>query len=84
MASKTLTVGAVNARENVRTSSSRSSLPDGFRSPQAVADAVAAALAAENDARSDANRRKSQTPADPNQPPKLERSHLEGDVITNQ
>ncbi|ETN16128.1 hypothetical protein PPTG_06344 [Phytophthora nicotianae INRA-310] len=84
MASKTLTVGAVNARENVRTNSSRSSLPDGFRSPQAVADAVAAALAAENDARSDANRRKGQTPADPNQPPKLERSHLEGDVITNQ
>ncbi|ETN16086.1 hypothetical protein PPTG_06314 [Phytophthora nicotianae INRA-310] len=69
---------------NVRAFSSRSSLPDGFRSPQAVADAVAAALAAENDARSDANRRKSQTPADPNQPPKLERRHLEGDVITNQ
>ncbi|KAF1789915.1 Ribonuclease III domain [Phytophthora cactorum] len=43
---------ALAARGNVRAFSSRSSLPDGFRSPQAVADAVAAALAAESDARS--------------------------------
>ncbi|KAF1783038.1 Double-stranded RNA-binding domain [Phytophthora cactorum] len=60
---------ALAARGNVRAFSSRSSLPDGFRSPQAVADAVAAALAAESDARSAASRSKSQVPADPNQPP---------------
>ncbi|POM76311.1 Ribonuclease 3 [Phytophthora palmivora] len=81
---KVLTVGRRRALApgNVRGFNSRSSLPDGFRSPQAVADAVAAALAFENDAESAARREKSQVPADPNQPVKLERRHLEGDVIT--
>ncbi|KAF4043044.1 Ribonuclease-III-like [Phytophthora infestans] len=84
---KVLTLGsgrALTAAGNLRAFSSRSSLPDGFRSPQAVADAVAKALAAENDSKSADSRSKSQVPADPNQPVKLERRHLEGDVIANQ
>ncbi|KAH7468586.1 Ribonuclease 3 [Phytophthora ramorum] len=81
---KMLLVGcrrAVTSTSSLRSFSSRSSLPDGFRSPQAVADAVAAALASENDADSAARRSKSHSPADPNQTAKLERRHLEGDVI---
>ncbi|KAG7390867.1 hypothetical protein PHYPSEUDO_006351 [Phytophthora pseudosyringae] len=84
---KVLTAGcrcALSTAGTVRAFSSRSSLPGGFRSPQAVADAVAAALAAEDDAESAARRGKRQASADPNQTPKLERRHLEGDVITTQ
>ncbi|GMF36342.1 unnamed protein product [Phytophthora lilii] len=69
------------AQGSIRSFSSRSSLPDGFRSPQAVADAVAAALAAESDAESAERRSKSRAPADPNNAVKLERRHLDGDVI---
>ncbi|KAG6622168.1 Ribonuclease 3 [Phytophthora cinnamomi] len=68
----------------VRAFSSRSSLPDGFRSPQAIADAVAAALAAESDAQDAARRSRSQAPADPNHTARLERRRLDGDVIATQ
>ncbi|KAE9014868.1 hypothetical protein PR003_g15848 [Phytophthora rubi] len=76
--------GALVARAHFRAFSSRSSLPDGFRSPQAVADAVAAALAAETDPEGAARRRKSQAPADPNHAARLERRRLDGDVIATQ
>ncbi|KAG1692037.1 hypothetical protein DVH05_025846 [Phytophthora capsici] len=80
---KVVAVGYRRVRD-VRAFSSSSSLPDGFRSPQAVADAVAAALAAENDPENAARRNKKQTLRDPNQPAKLERRHLEGDVIATE
>ncbi|OWZ20665.1 Ribonuclease 3 [Phytophthora megakarya] len=82
---KVLTVSyrrVLSTTGHIRAFSSRSSLPDGFRSPQAVADAVAAALAAENDVDNAVRRSKRQVPVDPNQSIKLERRHLEGDVIT--
>ncbi|GMF52282.1 unnamed protein product [Phytophthora fragariaefolia] len=72
------------ASASSRAYSSRSSLPDGFRSPQAVADAVAAALAAENDAENAARRSKSQAQADPNHTARLERRRLDGDVVATQ
>ena len=63
--------------------SSRSSLPDGFRSPQAVADAVAAAIAAERDTERAHRPHHSHVPAEPlNQTAKIERRRLDGDVIT--
>lgn len=81
-----LSIGQRRARTpcNVlRRFSSESSLPDGFRSPQAVADAVAAAIAAEKGTL-DANKQsKNQQPSDPNSPSRIERRHLEGDVITS-
>jgi hypothetical protein len=70
----------LSASKTSRAFSSRSSLPDGFRSPQAVADAVASALSVERDAKHS----HCQTPADPNNPVKLERRHLEGDVIATE
>ena len=66
-----------------RAFSSRCSLPDGFRSPQAVADAVAAALASESDAEPAGRRSQSQVPAGFNQTAKIERRHLDGDVISS-
>ncbi|EGZ10836.1 hypothetical protein PHYSODRAFT_337611 [Phytophthora sojae] len=75
---------ALVATDRSRAFSSRSSLPDGFRSPQAVADAVAAALAAENDPDGLARRSKGQAPTDPNAAARLERRRLDGDVIATQ
>ncbi|CAH0482753.1 unnamed protein product [Peronospora belbahrii] len=67
---------------NLRVFSSRSSLPDGFRSPQAVADAVAAALASENDVERAVKRSKDQVSAESSQTIKLERCRLDGDMIS--
>lgn len=73
------------AARNTRAFSPQCTLPDGFCSPQAVADAVAAAVAAEkNNATSTVGRNQSQAPADSNQTPRLERRRLEGDIITDQ
>ncbi|CAI5728638.1 unnamed protein product [Peronospora effusa] len=81
---KVWSIGCRHARGriiNLRAFSSRSSLPAGFRSPQAVADAVAAALASESDVERAARRNQGQVPADSTESVKIERRHLEGDVI---
>ncbi|CAI5746811.1 unnamed protein product [Peronospora destructor] len=58
----------------------RRSLPAGFESPEAVADAVAASLASERDAKRAVRRNPGQVPADSNGTAKIERRHLEGDI----
>ncbi|CEG42758.1 ribonuclease iii [Plasmopara halstedii] len=69
-------------RRNTRAYSPQSSLPKGFNSPQAVADAVSAAVAAEKTITVSASQGKSQALAEPGQFTRLERRHLDGDIIS--
>ncbi|RLN68382.1 hypothetical protein BBJ28_00002243 [Nothophytophthora sp. Chile5] len=60
-----------------RAASTRRSLPKGFRSPQAVADAVSASLTAETASETSG----AEAANNGTKPVKMERRHLEGDVV---
>ncbi|TDH66159.1 uncharacterized protein CCR75_002746 [Bremia lactucae] len=75
---------AVASKSILRAFSTYSSLPDGFQSPEAVADAVAAAVANETEAKIAVKHSKCRALGNATQFSKLERRHLEGEVIATE